>query len=285
MNMKRICIIIVCLTLTANIAKSQRGQTPVHEFSASLTGGVSSLAYKLDDVGSCSAGFGGGVEAGYIYNFNERWGALTGVGLSIYSSRMSLNDYSEQYPSIDENRHDFEFSYSLSGYGETQLATMLYIPLMARYIAPIGAGRVKYVAAGGVKVMFPVSTSVETVISPGTLTTSGYYDYDRRRYENLPHHGFVNGAKVAPLRKNIDLSVIPTLSLETGIRFLSGDNNIDLRVYFDHSLTNIRKSGDGHIVEYQPSNPSQFNYHSVVNTGLVDKVSLFGAGMKIGIGF
>ncbi|MDR1593421.1 MAG: hypothetical protein LBS43_02900, partial [Prevotellaceae bacterium] len=75
------------------------------------------------------------------------------------------------------------------------------------------------------------------------------------------------------------------LALETGIRFPAGNNNIDLRVYFDHSLTNVQKTGDAHVVEYQSSNPSQFKYNSVVNTGLVDKVSLFGGGMKIGINF
>jgi hypothetical protein len=272
------------MTTAANIAKSQIRQTSVHEFSASLTGGVSILKYKLD-AGSRSLGFGGGIEAGYTYNFNERWGALAGLGLSIYNSKMSMNDFSGYYPAIDENGYEFRFNYSLSGYSERQSAAMFYVPLMARYIVPLGDGKLKYVASGGVKILFPLETSVHAVITPGTLTTSGYYAYEDQTYTKPRHHGFVNGLPVAPLGTDIELSVIPALSLETGLRFTAGDNNIDLRLYFDHSLTNIRKLKDSHIVEYQPSNPSQFKYHSIVNTGLVDKVSLFGAGVKIGVSF
>jgi hypothetical protein len=273
------------LTTMANIAKSQERQTSVHEFSAALTGGVSSFKYKLD-AGSRSIGFSGGIETGYAYNFNERWGLSAGLGLSIYSSKMSLNNnFSKTYPAIDENGHSFDFTYSLSGYHEKQIVAMLYVPLMARYIIPLGAGKLKYVAAGGVKIQFPLETSIRAVINPGTVTTTGYYSYEDRTYANLPHHGFVNGRSMAQLRKDIDLSVVPMLALETGIRFPVGNNNIDLRVYFDHSLTNVRKSGDAHLVEYQSSNPSQFKYHSVVNTVLVDKVGLFGMGMKIGINF
>jgi hypothetical protein len=281
-------MIIVCLikkTTMANTLKSQIRNTSVHEFSLSLAGSVTGFRYKFD-AGSLSLGLGGGIEAGYIYNFNERFGLNVGLGLSIYSNKMNLNDdFSEQYSTIDENGDEFDFTYSLAGYNEKQLATMLYIPLMARYIVPIGSGQLKYVVAGGVKIQFPVTTSVHAIINTGAINSSGYYSYEGRTYTNLPHHGFVTDMSVSKFHKNIDLNVVPVLSLESGIRFLSGDNNIDLRVYLDYSLTNIRKSGDGHIVEYQSSNPSQFKYHSVVNTGLVDKVSIFGTGVKIGVGF
>jgi hypothetical protein len=273
-------------TSTRRTRRVPKEKPPKYELSGALNGGISHFKYAIDE-GSSNIGFGGGIEMGYTYILNEHFGLFTAFGLSIYNSSMSMNSFSEQYMTIDENGDDFRFNYSLSGYREKQIATMLSVPLMVRYLVPLGGRKstLKYVVAGGVKIQLPLSMSTQAIINPGTVTTSGYYAYEERTYTNLPRHGFVNNLAVEQFGRGTDLSIVPMLAFETGIRFAAGANNIDLRVYFEHSVTDIRKSKNNHIVEYQSSYPSQFKYNSVLNSGMVNKVRLFGAGLKVGIFF
>jgi hypothetical protein len=308
--MKKISLIIICLAV-ANIVTAQTGQTAqtgepqqtaqvkktgytkpdkpvkadeelsVHEFSASVMGGVSSFGYKVSD-GSGSTGFGGGIELGYAFNFNRQFAVLTALGVMIYNRTLDSNS-SETYDATDENGDRFKFSYLISGYSEKQTATTLYLPLMARYRMPLSNEKLKYTVAGGFKFGLPLNS--KATISRGAVTSTGYYEYEDRLYFGMPEHGFVTDRPVPQSREDIDAGFLTMLSIETGVQLSSGNNKFDLRVFFDYGLNDVHKSKDKHIVEFIQSNPSQFKYNSILNTELIDKVNLFSAGLKLGVRF
>jgi hypothetical protein len=153
---------------------------------------------------------------------------------------------------------------------------------MARYSIPLGDDR--YFVAGGLKLGIPVVANAK--IKPGTVSTSGHYEYEAQTYDDLFEHGFVNGRPGDQTTRRVQLGIAPMLALETGVRFPLGYNSaLSASLYLDYSLSNIQVSNDKQIIEYQSLNPSQFIYNSALSTALVDKISLFSMGVKLGFVF
>jgi hypothetical protein len=255
----------------------------MHELSVSVSAGMSNILYKLDE-GSHSGGFGGGIDLGYSYNV-KRWLAIvTGFGVSVYNSKLTMDSHSGEYNGFDDVYDEFTFNYSLRGYSEKQNAILFTVPVMARYSTGLGAGALRYYVAGGLKVGIPVSAGASTASE--TVTTSGYYVFEYGTYTGLPNRGFVSDVAGEQSDGKIKLDVVPLLALETGIRFPVGyKKDLMAGVYLDCSPGDIRKSHNRHIVEYQPSNPSLFVHNSIINTPLLKKANLFSAGLKIGLNF
>lgn len=272
---------MVCLML-ANTAAAQKKRYPMHELSVSLSAGTSNLLYRLDE-GSRIGKLGGGLEVGYAYNIKRWLAVVTGFGISLYGSTLNMDRHSGQYDGLDNRGDEFTFNYSLDGYSEKQSVVLFTVPVMARYTTDI-KGTLRYYVAGGMKIGVPISANVS--ITSGTLTTSGYYAYEHGTYTDMPDRGFVSGVAGEQSDGKIKLNVAPLLALETGVRFRIGyQKDLMTSVYLDYSLGDIRKSHDRHAVEYQASNPSQFVYNSILNTGQAGKVNIFAAGVKIGLNF
>jgi hypothetical protein len=256
-----------------------------HELSIYGTGGLSGLNYKLSENGSKSGGAGGGAGLGYTYNINPSWGIVTGVEMSAYSKTASFSSVSGEY-SEGTGTDLFRFTYSLTGYEEKQNVTVFSIPVMAQYGYPLKEGSMKLYASGGLKLSFPVSA--KAAITPGTATTSGYYAYEDRSYDNLPQHGFLTGVKLPDVETDIDLGFSAALALEAGLRFtLTESIALYTGLYFDYGLNNIQKTKDQHLLDYNDydNNQSTFKYSSVLNTALVDKVNLMSIGLKVKVSF
>jgi hypothetical protein len=135
-----------------------------------------------------------------------------------------------------------------------------------------------------VKLGIPVNATAS--INAKTVTTSGYYAFEDGTYEDLPQYGFVNGHKGEQLNYSVKLNIAALLALETGMRFRVGyQKHLMTSVYLDYSLNNMQKIKDRHVLEYQPSHPSMFVYNSIINTSLLDKVSLMSLGVKVGLSF
>jgi hypothetical protein len=257
----------------------------VHELSAYVSGGVANINYKLNN-GTRSGGVGVGAGFGYAYNVSGSVAIVTGLGFATYAGELSLNgDYAETYPSIDDNGDAFSLTYSFNGeYREKHSIVLFTVPVMARYSIPLGGGSMKYYASGGFKIGLPLVA--RATVAPGTVSTSGTYEYEARTYTDLFEHGFVNGHPGDNTDSRIRLGVTPLLSLETGLRIPIGYTTaVSAGLYLDYSLGNAQKSNDKHVLEYQSFIPTQFNYNSVLNTAMVKKMTLFTAGLKIGIAF
>jgi opacity protein-like surface antigen len=278
-----IAVIIIC-TAAANIATAQKKRYPVHELSVSLSGGQSNLLYKLDE-SSHSGGFGGGLDLGYTYNIKRLFGIVTGFGFSVYNSKLSMNEYSERYTDIDDAGDEFTFNCSFDGYSEKQSVILFSIPVMMKYSVQLGKkGDTRYCASGGIKVGIPLNA--RSSINTQTVTTSGYYAFEDGTYTDLPEYGFVNGQAGEQSDCNIKLNVATLLALETGIRIQAGyQKHFMAGIYLDYSLNNMQKVKNRHVLEYQSSHPSLFQYNSIINTERLKKVNLFSFGLKVGLSF
>jgi hypothetical protein len=267
--------ILICFLLTSIVSVAQS-----HEFSIYAGGGLSNLSYTLAG-GDVSGGIGGGAGAGYTYNISVHFGITTGVGFALYGGKATSRVLSGQYNTPDDAGDDFRFSYSVAGYEEKQSAAMVTIPLMLQY--GTGGNSMSFVLAGGVKLGLPMSA--KTTITPGSITTSGHYAYENRTYTDLPQYGFVTDQSGSVTKSDIELGLTTILSLEAGLRFsLSDKLGLYTGLFLDYGLNSIQKINDRHVVEYQPSNPSQFKYNSILNTGMVDKINLMSVGIKVKLG-
>ena len=285
-------ITVICLIWSSNILQAQteyeqaKPDIPkpyfVHELSAYVAGGVSNIGYKLAD-GSRSGGAGFGAGINYAYNLSYNFAIVSGLGFTTYSGKLTLDEYSESYSSIDDRGDPFTLTYSFnSEYSEKQSVALLSIPVMARYSMPLGTAPMKFFASGGIKLAVPLVA--KATITSGTVSTTGYYEYEARTYDDLPEHGFVNGHSGEQTGSRIRLGVTPLLSLETGLRIPTGYKTaLTAGLYLDYSPVNVQRSNDRHIIEYQSLSPMQFNYNSALNTAMVNKITLFTSGVKIGI--
>jgi hypothetical protein len=256
----------------------------VHELSAYASAGLASIGYKLD-LGSRSNGFGAGLGFNYAYNINDKFAVTSGLGFKYYSGKLKMNGYGESYSSVDDNGDDFNLEYHFDGeYREKQNAVLLTIPVMARFSTPLGNSPLKYYVSGGFKLGIPFAA--RATITPGTVSTSGYYEYEARTYTNLFEHGFINGYPGEKSKSRIRLGVTPMLALETGVRLPIGYKlALTGGLYIDYNFINIKKSKNKHVLEYQSLLPMQFIYNSVLNTASVKRITLFDTGLKVGIIF
>jgi hypothetical protein len=280
-----IVLITACLS-TINIATSQNGMYSKHELSVSVSAGMSNLIYKLDE-SSRKGGFGGKFEIGYTYNVDEQFGIVTGLGIALYNSKLNMAECSGKSRTVDNLMGDnyySEFNYSLAEYSEKHHVAMVTIPVMARYIMWLGASPFRYYASGGLK--FGIPTNANASIVPGTITTSGYYNYENGTYTDLPEYGFVTGEVGEQLNYKMKLGIATFLALETGVRTeIAYKMDLILSIYLDYSLNNVQKINNKHVLEYQPLYSSQFFYNSVINSNQISKARLFSTGIKVGISF
>lgn len=285
--MKKIIITVFLTTvliLTSNLSYAQKNRYPVHELSTSLSGGVSNLLYSVTGGGKRSSGIGGSVDIGYIYNIKRNIGIVTGVGVSLYTSKYSIDVLDENYVGEDELYEGYSYTLhsTLTGYSEKHSIALFTVPAMLRYTR--GVRSIKYYAAGGLKFGIPLSS--RATLSPGVLTTEGEYEYEAGTYRNLPQHGYFTDRALEEVDYNLKLRIVTSLALETGFRFSIGyKKDLQAGVYLDYCPFDVRSTSDRHVVEYQPDHPQFYVFNSVINTNAVKKLSLLNAGIKIGLSF
>jgi hypothetical protein len=264
--MKHIFLSIACLLLTANIVKGQ--------YTISASGGLSGLKYQTEG-GSQSIGMGYGGGISYFFfigtTMHSFWQIGTGLEYSVSNSKVSFDRLFDSYKQGDDTDKSL-FSYSLDKYEEQHSIAILSLPVMFRY----ATGR-RFNLIAGLKFGLPVNAKAK--IAPGRVSASGAYDYEGETYTDLPQHGFPEGTILPETQSKINLGFSTTLVLETGLSF----RKFYAGVYFDYGLNNIQKVNDKHVVEYR--NSSSLVHNSILNTGLVDKINIYNAGLKLKVWF
>jgi hypothetical protein len=278
-------------TPTEETAEETDGKKAInlrHEVAVYVAGGMSELNYSLDAKGSKTGGnsiisslFG----LGYTWNITECLGIVTGLEISNYSAKTAYDAVTDEriYGSgIDR----LKFGYSMNNYIEEQDVLLLSIPAMAQYSTPL-SNTIKYYLAGGLKIGLPVKS--EATVFPGTVRTWGEfisYDSERQTYfDDLPQHGFMYGQPPS-FETDIDTHISLIASIESGAQFaLYSKILLYTGIYLDCGLNSIRSAKDRQLINYQEFNPSALKYASVLNTAHVNKVRIFGAGLKVKISF
>jgi hypothetical protein len=288
---------------TASDIKAQLNNS-TYKLSIYLLSGISNISYKFNDVllneneqdyevlssyynfnnSRRNGSFGGGLGVNYLYNIDDQFAIVTGLEFSTYASKLSISEFSEEYPSTDDRGYDFTFKYFFEKYMEKQLNIMITIPLMVRYEIPLDTDFLNYFVSGGMKIGLPIVA--KATITPGTVSTSGYYEYEGRTYTDLVEHGFINGKQGDQTKRNIKFGLAAMISLEAGARMpIFYRKDVVASVYFDYTPNNIQKLNDRHVLEYQSFVPSDLSYKSALNSAIVKKINLFSLGLKVGITF
>lgn len=255
-----------------------------HEYSAALGGGLSSLQYSVD-FGDRTSQMGGSFSLGYGYNFNQEFSLQTGVELSIYQSKVEMNQFNSiQLGLRDADDHNLSYKSAVSGYEEKQSAMYINIPVMVRYQTN---GKTKFYGALGPKIGIPISGKYKG--SGATFVNKGYFPDFNNTLDAPTHMGF-GTFKDKDVDESLDYKVAIMLSAEAGLKWeLSSGKAIYTGIYFDYGLNDIIKdSRDQSFVVYNKTNPTEFTNNSVLNSsydnnGKLQKFTSKVAPMAVGI--
>jgi hypothetical protein len=131
------------------------------------------------------------IELGYF--FTRHLGFTTGVEYSVYSSDLSLKDYSNSFTSQDADNETYEKRITGSDIKETQTINYLKIPVeLCIRFSP--GRRLGFFIFGGADVLFPAKGDYN---GSGTFSYTGYYPAYNVTFQNLPAYGFTNDTPVS----------------------------------------------------------------------------------------
>jgi hypothetical protein len=251
-----------------------------HELSLTGGGGIGTLRYN-PAAGSRHAGAGGNVGLGYAYFFTPQWGVSTGIGAAFYNSSAKIAAFDGSYlintPAGLPDDSEFTLSYRYEGFKEKQKAAYLQIPVMAEYRT---TGANIFYASAGVKIGVPLKARYATTLA--SYTTKGFSDYTGLDYENMPTHGFStykNEATSGSLKTRVAIFG----ALETGMKWQLADRwALYTGVYLDYGFNNIRKNDSAErLLQYNEASPTDYGYHSLIETDKVSKMNLWSVGIKV----
>ena len=243
-----------------------------HEVSIYGGGGLSTLSYSTE-IGDVSSGFGGHLGLGYHYFITSQIGIGTGVEVSLYSSKYSLNELKTSTPATDISGNAFEFRSVMSKYEENQSVMMLQIPVMLQF-----RQSALYAAIGG-KVGIPLSMKYDNTCA--SISNTGYYADENAEYDTQHFVGFgtFNDLKN---KGDFNFSTAFLLSVEAGFR----SKSFAAGAYLDYGLNNISNATSTPLVEYKSDIEMLFNINSILNSqqggkAFAEKIAPLSVGIKV----
>ncbi len=196
---------------------------------------ISGSTAELDGLSSTSGNsFHISFEMGYF--FSRHAGISTGIGYQSYSNELSLNSYTDSFPSIDIDNEEYERRVSASEILETQDITMLNIPLSFTYRIPVFKSAGFFLSAG-MNLSIPI---VKKYNSSGTYSFTGYYSSYNVTFQDLPEYGFAaeteSYSEGSPVMEPYILDVIAGAGIQIS---LSKNFQAALGLNYKRSLTDI----------------------------------------------
>lgn len=290
MMIKKYILLAVAGIISCTAALSQ--EQSKHEVSVWGAGGLSTL--KVDTKADTKNGIGGSFGVGYNYFITDQWSIGSGLELSFYNSKATINSISDRYNSND-GEYDFEFRTTVSDYEEKQNTMYLNIPLIAQFQMPV-MGENQFYASGGFKFGIPVSKKYK--VASATMKNSGYYpiwnDKEELILDTQEFMGF-GTFKRDNVKGDLDLKVACFVSLEAGMKWKIGETTaLYTGAYFDYGLNDINKDANKRLVEYNKVNPEEFVNNSVLSSQytvngktekITDKVIPMAIGLKVRFAF
>jgi Outer membrane protein beta-barrel domain len=128
-------------------------------------------------------------EAGY--SFSKYFGLSTGIGLSQYKTKLSLDTYSNSLDTVDSEGESYERRITGEDIKETRKIYFLEIPLILNFQCPVG-GPVGIYVQGGISMAIPIGTDYS---GSGIFSYKGYYPAYNVVLEDIPYEGFRNNVK------------------------------------------------------------------------------------------
>jgi len=129
------------------------------------------------------------VDAGYF--FSKYFGISTGIGLSPYITKLSLDPYSNSLDTIDSENESYERRISGNNINETQKIYFLEIPVILNFQCPFSKA-IGFYLQGGINLAIHVGNNYS---SSGTFSYSGYYPAYNVVLKDIPYEGFKSNVK------------------------------------------------------------------------------------------
>ena len=188
------------------------------------------------------------VDAGYF--FSKYFGISTGIGLSPYSTQLSLDPYSNSLDTIDSEDESYERRISGNNINETQKIYFLDIPVILNFQCPFSKALGFYLQ-GGVNMAIHVGNNYS---SSGTFSYSGYYPAYNVVLENILYEGFKSNVKNDVSGELKVKTLNPELIATGGFYFLN-------QKHFQISAGFFYKSMLSDISDYSPVESFQLSTH------------------------
>ena len=244
----RITIATIAAATAVQVSAQER-TLPRHEFTLNGFGGLSTLNYSIDGA-DLSRGLAGGGGFGYHYFFSDRWALVTGVEAALYKASVKSSMMpSAQYFDLGQP-NEFIMRHELAGFREKQQVWMLQVPVMAQWMAPVGAQKNNhFYLAGGVRLGFALSGKY-------TQSADGLVQkYISEREVMDPNLIVGNNIGGYNSRGSLSFKTFNAVaSVETGFRWkLGAGTSLYTGVYLDYGLSNIATGGSGEAL-YMPAN-------------------------------
>lgn len=188
------------------------------------------------------------VDAGYF--FSKYFGISTGIGLSPYFAKLSLDTYSNSLDTVDSENENYERRISGNNIEETQKIYFLEIPVMLNVQYPFSKA-IGFYAQGGINLAIPISNNYS---SSGTYSYSGYYPAYNVLLEDIPYEGFKSNVKTDITGELKVKTINPELVASGGFYFCT-EKRYQISVGFFY------KSMLSDISDYPPVTSFQLSTH------------------------
>jgi len=174
------------------------------------------------------------LETGYF--FSKHFGISTGIGYETYRNELSLNSYTDSFPSVDLDNESYERRVSGSEILEDQDISMLNIPLSLIFRIPF-LKRAGFFVSAGINLSLPIEKKYS---SSGTYTFTGYYSSYNVLFHDLPEYGFsANTASYTDGGLDLEAYIIDATA-GAGIQYsISRNLQFAIGVNYKRSITNI----------------------------------------------
>ena len=150
----------------------------------------------------------GGVGVGLGWNFNEHWGIISGADFALYYGDYNADVlYSRESVTPSGKTEPVVITNKLDGFSEQQFLDYIQVPVLVKYMAPLGETNHKFYVAAGTKIGFPIvkMTTTSAVVS---------YDIDEKDGYN-----FVSTNELVSRDSKLNTGINLSASIEGGVRF------------------------------------------------------------------
>lgn len=238
-----------------------------------LGGGLHTMRHT-PMLGNSKLGAGGVFNVNYIRFFGDHFGLGTGLGVSYNQSRSIIDG---TIISLEQDAYNgnqaYEFRMIYDNWEEVQRSVVAELPLGFYGRLDIKEKTSFFVGVGG-KLTFPFIYRYETV--DGSIETRGYYSSTNVEIFDLPHHGF--GVNNTNYFGSTDSKLGFSIFLDLGMNHWLKENlALYWGLYCNYGITNISKSNTADLYDVEE------NYAGVHGSNMIEKASLFSAGVKIGV--
>ncbi|GHA47681.1 hypothetical protein GCM10007103_30880 [Salinimicrobium marinum] len=278
---KRLSIFKILIITITIISSGKIYCQSKNEFSVHFKGPFSTLYYEHNqDEQGLENGLGLGIN--YHYYLDKNWSLATGVEIQSLEGSVHYDSIEGAYQTVDVEGEEFEFRYKLQNFAEEQSAYYLNIPVRAQYES---MGRIRFFAAGGVKVGFKVKSEYESDVS--SLTTSGYYEQYDAELTGPEFMGFGQFEEIENGKKSLDLKTNYMMDLESGVKLLlDNDRFFYMGLFLDYGLSGISENNsENNLLIYNSEDPTSFSTKSILSTTgdekNINKVRTVAYGLKI----